>query len=139
MSKNKDLEVVISPEQGEGNSVLPVVAPAQKKMGRPRGAKNKDTLFKELMTGNFQKIARQNIEKTFQVLFEKAHEGDMKAIKLVLDRVVPVTKAVDLADMEKKGLTINISVGSLEDGDHAQVRGDKKQDIEDAEYTTVED
>lgn len=101
-------------------------------MGRPKGAKNKDTLFKELMTNNFQDIAKVNIEKTFEVLFKKAHEGDMKAIKLVLDRVVPVTKAVDLADMEKKGLVINISVGNMED---AQVQGEV---IEDAEFEEVD-
>jgi hypothetical protein len=102
-------------------------------MGRPKGAKNKDTLFKELMTGSFQETARNKVERTFEVLFEKAHEGDMKAIKLIMDRIVPVTKAVDLADMEKKGLTINISVGNMED---AQVQGEI---IEDAEWEEEDD
>lgn len=100
--------------------------------GRPPGAKNKDTLFKELMNVKFQDIASKNVEKAMQVLFERAHAGDMKAIKLILDRVVPVTKAVDLADMEKKGLTINISVGNMEE---AQVQGEV---IDDAEYSEVE-
>ena len=81
--------------------------------GRPPGAKNKDTLFKELMTGNFQSKAISDIEKVYEVLFKRAHEGDMKAIKMVLDRVVPVTKAVD-ADQIKGGVSISINVGSLE-------------------------
>ena len=102
-------------------------------MGRPKGAKNKDTLFKELMTGEFQDTARDKVKKTFEVLFEKAHEGDMKAIKLIMDRIVPVTKAVDLADMEKKGLTINISVGSMEE---SMVAGEI---IEEAEWEEEED
>ncbi len=96
--------------------------------GRPPGAKNKDTLFKELMTTKFQDIATKDVEKTIEVLFEKAKGGDMKAIKLVLDRVVPVTKAVDLADMEKKGLVVNISIGNLEESG---------QVIEDVEYAEV--
>lgn len=104
------------------------------KRGRPKGAKNKDTLFKELMTGEFQQIAEQNIKKTFEVLFEEAHEGNMQAIKMVLDRVVPVTKAVDLADMEKKGLTISINVGNLED----TVSVSADEPIE-AEFEEVED
>jgi len=107
------------------------VAKSKPLMGRPKGSKNKDTLFKELMTGQFQDIAVINVEKTIAVLFEKAHGGDMKAIKLIMDRVVPVTKAVDLADMEKKGLTINISVGSMEE---AQAEGEI---IEDADFEEV--
>ena len=116
----------IKPEKGltEAREVAP---PARR--GRPAGSKNKDTLFKELMTGKFQDLATIQVERTIEVLFEKAHAGDMKAIKLIMDRVVPVTKAVDLADMEKKGLTINISVGNMED---AQAEGEV---IEDAEWS----
>jgi hypothetical protein len=108
--------------------------PKKALMGRPKGAKNKDTLFKELMTGQFQDIAQDQVGRTLQVLFEKAHEGDMKAIKLIMDRVVPVTKAVDLADMEKKGLTINISVGSMEEAALIEAG-----EIEDGDFTEMED
>ena len=104
----------------------------KRKAGRPKGAKNKETLFKELMVGQFQDIAEQNIEKTFFVLFEKAHEGDMKAIKLILDRVIPASKSVDMSDMEKKGLTVNISVGSME---QATIEGEI---IEDAVFNEVD-
>lgn len=103
------------------------------KRGRPKGAKNKDTLFKELMSGQFQEIAEVNIRKTFEVLFEEAHEGNMQAIKMVLDRVVPVTKAVDLADMEKKGLTISINVGNLEDTTVVA------EEVVEAEFEEIED
>jgi len=100
------------------------------KIGRPPGAKNKDTIFKELMTGNFQSRAIKDIEKVYSVLFEKAHNGDMKAIKLVLDRVVPVTKAVD-ANQIKGGVTVSINVGSLEAAQAIT--------IEDAEYEEVDE
>jgi hypothetical protein len=95
-------------------------------IGRPPGSKNKDTLFKELMTGNFQEKAIKDIEKVYEVLFSKAHGGDMKAIKMVLDRVVPVTKAVD-ADAIKGGVSISINVGSMEEAQKVDV-------IEDAQF-----
>ena len=119
-----------SPQATEAplEEVEPAKDVVKRKPGRPPGAKNKDTLFKELMTGSFQSKAIADIEKVYSVLFEKAHKGDMKAIKMVLDRVVPVSKAVDLADMEKGGITVNVSVGALEG---------VKEDIEDAEYNEV--
>ena len=114
------------PEKAQSTAV------AKPRRGRPPGAKNKDTLFKELMSGKFQDIAQQNIQKTFEVLFEKAHEGDMKAIKLIMDRVVPQSKAIDLDQAQKKGLSIHISVGSLED---KVIAGE----IVDAEYEEMEE
>ena len=70
------------------------------------------------MKGRFQDIAEVNIQKTFEVLFEKAHGGDMGAIKLILDRVVPASKAVDLdAQAKTGGLTINVyTAGSARSG-----------------------
>ena len=136
----KDLSMVEDPESGvventpvrsEGTEVQP------KKRGRPPGAKNKDTLFKELMAGKFQDIAQINIEKTFEVLFEEAHDGNMAAIKMIMDRVVPATKAVDLDDLERKGLTIQISVGNLEDSVQGGVP--TAEVIEDAEYEEITD
>jgi len=85
------------------------------KRGRPKGSKNKDTIFKELMNEDFQALATQEVGKVFKVLFDEAKDGNMQAIKMLMDRVVPVTKAVDLADMDRSGLTIEIKVGNLED------------------------
>ena len=127
-SEIKQLPVEHTPSVGKGDIAVKSSGSVAKR-GRPAGSKNKDTLFKELMTGKFQDLATIQVERTIEVLFEKAHAGDMKAIKLIMDRVVPVTKAVDLADMEKKGLTINISVGSMEE---AQAEGEI---IEDAEWS----
>ncbi len=104
--------------------------PVKNKGGRPPGSKNKDTLFKELMAGKFQSKAEKDITKVYEVLFEKAGKGDMKAIKLILDRVVPSTRSVDMEQMEKGGLNINITVGNME---QANV------DVIDAEYTEVQD
>ena len=101
-----------------------------KPRGRPPGSKNKATLFKELMTGRFEEKAIKDIERVYEVLFAEAHDGNMKAIKMVLDRVVPVTKAVDM-DSLKGGISISVNVGSMEEARKAEV-------IDDAEYTEVE-
>jgi hypothetical protein len=101
-----------------------------KRIGRPPGAKNKDTLFKELMTGQFQEKAIEDIEKVYDVLFKKAHQGDLKAIKLVLDRVVPVSKAVD-SEAVRGGVTVSISVGRMEDAQSVEI-------IEDAEFHEID-
>jgi hypothetical protein len=130
MSKNNTLEPVLGSEEEEQE----IKAPVKKRPGRPPGAKNKTTLFRELMQGKFEQIAEKNIKKTFDVLFEKAHEGDMQAIKLVLDRVIPASKAVDPSEASKKGgLTLNISIGELEKT--PLVTGEV---IEDAEFEEVE-
>jgi len=128
MSKNKGLQA--SEDTGETKKEI-----SQRGPGRPPGSKNKTTLFKELMRSDFQDIAEQNIKKTFSVLFEKAHEGDMQAIKLIMDRVVPASKAIDMDELGKKGgLVINVNIGELEDS--PLVTGEV---IEDAEYTEVDD
>ncbi len=114
--EEKPIDISVLPDeqlpvesQQENTAIVP------RKRGRPPGAKNKDTLFKELMAGKFHEIAKQNIEKTFEVLFEEAHDGNMQAIKMIMDRVVPASKAIDMEDLDRKGLTIEIKVGSLEE------------------------
>lgn len=83
------------------------------------------------MQEDFQALASTEVRKVFAVLFEKAQDGDMQAIKMVLDRVVPATKAVDLDQVGKKGLTVNITVGSLEDI--------QAEEVIDGEFVEVEE
>lgn len=84
--------------------------------GRPKGVKNKTTIFKEAMRGQFEELLMQKGQKVFEIVAQRAIEGDMKAAKLLLDRILPVSKAIDLDQLEKsKGLTISVNIGSLED------------------------
>jgi hypothetical protein len=82
--------------------------------GRPPGAKNKTTLFKEVIREGFEKAMEKDSKKVIKAVIDKAIEGDMQAAKLLLDRILPTTKAVDLDQLENsKGLTISINVGEL--------------------------
>ena len=83
--------------------------------GRPPGAKNKTTIFKEVMREGFEKKLLTDGMKVVNAVVAKALDGDMTAAKLLLDRILPTSKAIDLNELEKsKGLTISINVGSME-------------------------
>lgn len=88
--------------------------------GRPKGAKNKTTLFKEVMKEGFEKALVKDFEKVVAVVIEKATKGDMKAAKMLLDRIVPVSKAVDLSDLSDKGLSISINIGKMDDDPYGE-------------------
>ena len=56
--------------------------------GRPIGSKNKSTQFKELL--------EEDLPKLVSVLRDKALEGDMNAMRLLLERLVPKVQVVDM-------------------------------------------
>lgn len=102
--------------------------------GRPKGVKNKSTLFKEAMKQGFEDKLIKDGFKVFDAVVQKAignpiydtngkvmkdkdsgeilrHPADMTAAKMILDRVVPVSKAVDInaSSLDAKGgITIHI-------------------------------
>ena len=57
--------------------------------GRPVGSKNKCTQFRELLEDDLPALA--------SVLRDKALEGDMNAMRLVLERLVPKVQVVDMS------------------------------------------
>ena len=57
--------------------------------GRPIGSKNKSTQFRELLEDDLPELV--------SVLREKALEGDMNAMRLLLERLVPKVQVVDMS------------------------------------------
>ena len=59
--------------------------------GRPKGSKNLSTLAREGIGDKFVSIGMKGkrAEKVFEKLFEMAQEGDIQAIKMVVDKFVP--------------------------------------------------
>ena len=57
--------------------------------GRPIGSKNKCTQFRELLEDDLPELV--------SVLREKALEGDMNAMRLLLERLVPKVQVVDMS------------------------------------------
>jgi hypothetical protein len=74
--------------------------------GRPRGSVNKYTaLSRELMNENAVEIVA--------VVVQKAKEGDVHCLKMCLDRILPVHKAVD-STRNKSDAQVIINVASIE-------------------------
>lgn len=82
--------------------------------GRPKGSKNGTTMLKEALKNNFDKALENHFEKIMKTLVAKAEEGDMQAIKMIMDRVVPVTKAVEFGSKGDKNLGITIKIGNMQ-------------------------
>jgi len=75
-------------------------------VGRPKGSVNKFTaLARELMSNKSPEI----VEK----VIEKAMEGDVHCLKMCLDRILPVHKAVD-SSRTKADAQVIINVSSLD-------------------------
>lgn len=101
--------------------------------GRPKGVKNKTTLFKEAMNQGFEALLEKEGKKVFEAVVKKAIEGDMSAAKLIFDRILPTAKAIDLDDLSRgKGISISINVGSLEEAREVQINPIEGEVIEDA-------
>ena len=82
--------------------------------GRPKGAKNKSTIYKEIMHEGFEASMAKKFKKVVDVVIAQALTGDMKAAKMLFDRVIPVSKAVDLDSLGKKGVSISVYVGEMD-------------------------
>jgi hypothetical protein len=94
--------------------------PALNPEGRPKGSLNKYTkLSRELMSSKGPEI----VEK----VIELALEGDRHCLKMCMDRIIPVSKAVEIKH-EHEDLGINIIIESVK----------AIERLEEAEYKTIE-
>lgn len=73
--------------------------------GRPKGAKNKATVLNEILSD-------KDKDAIIAKVVERAKEGDIQAIKIVMDRIFPSLKAMEISTGDAdQGVQINI--GSL--------------------------
>ena len=105
---------------------LPVKPRGHNLTGRPKGVKNKTTLFKEAMREGFEELLERDGKKVFKAVVDKALDGDMTAAKLILDRIVPVVD-IDKSNVKDK-FNISINVSGME----------PKIEVIDAEFTEEE-
>ncbi len=71
------------------------VTPEQRGVGRPKGAKNKSTLFKDIIAANVEKIAGDHFERVVSKTFQMAEDGDTTCIKILWDKFYASQKAID--------------------------------------------
>ena len=103
--------------------------------GRQKGAKNKSTLLKEALRGDFDNMLQEKAKAIFNVVADQALEGCRQSQKLILDRVVPTVHAEsDKKDDNKFSGGVVINIGSLEDARSVSV----SPDITDADYEEID-
>jgi hypothetical protein len=76
--------------------------------GRPKG-KSKNTLIRDQLISAIEDRAPDVVE----AVVKAALGGDMTAAKIIMDRLIPVQKAV-LGDGGKRQPVVNITVGQIE-------------------------
>lgn len=75
--------------------------------GRPKGQKNHITLLKEAIMEESQGVILKHFPKIVKAVCVQAEKGDVRAAKLIMDRIIPVKRSVD--DMDRGtagGITI---------------------------------
>lgn len=101
--------------------------PSLNPKGRPKGSVNKYTkLSRELMSSKGPEI----VEKVIDL----ALEGDRHCLKMCLDRIIPVSKAVEIKH-EHEDLGINIIIESVK---AIEKREEKEFKTIEAEYSEVD-
>lgn len=86
--------------------------------GRPKGRKNASTVLRELLEckiadvdENGNKIQISSMEKMLKTLIIKGHEGDIKAIREILERIEGKAVAKhEITGADGEALTVNTSV-----------------------------
>ena len=109
MTENK--EKIIDPKTGKEKEVpgmrnMPL---SKQGRGRPKGMKNKKTLLQEVVRTKSEEIILKHFPKIVEAVVEQAKTGNMVAAKMIMDRIIPVKRAVELtASDNKSGMVINI-------------------------------
>ena len=87
-------------------------------MGRPKGSKNVSTLLQEAVITESTDVILKHFSAIVKKAVEKAEEGDLKAIKMIMDRVIPVRKAIEHRQGQgNAGVTIVVQgIAHVEDG-----------------------
>lgn len=95
-------------KQGKGNTQ--VFAPGNGSMGRPKGSKNKMTALAAQMIGD---SAEKIIKKVIQKALNDDDRDQAMMLKLLIERIAPSTKAIDITSTNKDEKTITISVEGI--------------------------
>jgi len=94
------------PKRGRGNPNFYKGMPSLNPAGKPKGTMNKyAALSRELMNENAVEIVA--------TVLQKAKDGDVHCLKMCMDRILPVQKAID-PNRTKNDAQVIINVSSIE-------------------------
>ena len=78
--------------------------------GKPKGAKNKLTLYREAVLLKQEKNLLDNLPQVLDVVIEKSLQGDMVAAKMFLERVLQAKKIADEHAEDKGPPTVVVNI-----------------------------
>lgn len=93
--------------------------------GRPKGSKNKITLMKLALELNLRKQLENDAHEILRKAIELAKAGDQAMIKLLVDKMVPTSKAMEDEPTKEK---VQIFIDRLPERGDINVQGRKVLD-----------
>lgn len=107
--------------------------------GRPKGAKSKKTLLQEVLINDAQDIMVKHFPKIVEAVVERAKQGDMVAARMVMDRLIPAKKAVEVTGKGGGDFGIKIIVEQIKQEAIHAIEADDESDIIEGEIINDKD
>lgn len=124
MTTDEEDVLIVEPKKKRKGGFLPGVSGNPN--GRKKGSKNKSTLLKEALKNDFEEILQRDFRRVIEVVVEAAIKGDMRAAKMLMDRAVPVHKAIEFKTGESTSGGVNIIIGRMEKPEDIKILKDSK-------------
>ncbi len=96
---------VVGNELNQTHSHTEGEIPVKRGRGRPKGSKNGRALLQAAINEDWTRLAKRRSRKIFEVLTEKAISGDIQAIKLFMDKILPNAQPKDQPIEKGYGVT----------------------------------
>jgi len=109
------------------------------KRGRPKGSRNKKTILQEAIRTQSEELILKHLPEIIIATVEEAKKGNMQAVKLLLDRVIPPKRAVEFSTKDEDGLKVNIVVESLVTHETKEIEEEEDAEFEEIEFTRKAD
>lgn len=107
--------------------------------GRPKGVKNRKTILQERVDSALSLIILRDAPKVLRKVISMALEGDTVCLKILMDRLMPAKKAIEVTGKDGKDFGIKIIVENLVTHEVKSLQQEEDEDnIEDAEYEELE-
>ena len=103
---NNDLPVVTKPKAKMGRPSKETLAKANKKIGRPKNDTGRLAEFKQRLLGTSGSAV---IEKIIKIGQDDNHPGQMAALKMAMDRILPLSMFEKDSKGQRNSIQINIT------------------------------
>lgn len=99
--------------------------------GKPKGIKNRATLVQEAIKQQAEDLLIRYLPDVVEEVIQQARKGNMVAAKMLLDRAIPVKRAVEISNKDGKDFGVKIIIESLVTH---ETKSEEEEEAEDAEY-----